>query len=258
MNGFEPSRCRYPFTMVMAMLLFLFNALPAQERSDVPARPDPQQTLVGRPVLSSASSWQSSALSSPRGKPGHVLLSLVLPGAGEWAMGRRTAAKIFFGAELTLWLGYLASKQYTHVLLNDLKSFAAVHAGVNTAGKPDQYWIDVGTAGSLEDFNNRRLNDRDLEGMYPEGQGFEWQWDSEAHRVEYVKRRFRRLDWKRTSTVLLGGIVLNHIVSAVDVIRLIRKEKAAAASRRKSLLRFQYAATPEQGETLQLRLTVGL
>lgn len=201
---------------------------------------------------------QNSGLSPEKsthgGKAGNIFLSLLLPGAGEWAAGHKGAAKVFFGAEAALWLGYWGSQSYVGILQDDLESFAALHAGVNSAGKGDQFWIDIGIANSLANFNSDRLLERDIDATYTETSENQWQWDSEDNRREYVGKRFKRLDWKRRSSGIVGVIVLNHIVSAIDVIRLIRKDRNRSQARR-SMMQIKYANNINIGETYSLDFT---
>lgn len=213
------------------------------------------------PSLPGAPAFAQEALpqitDTPRkGGVKHVFLSLVLPGAGEWALGHKGAAKFFLGTEATLWLGFAASRVYLNVLQNDLEAYAARHAGViDTDGKADQYWIDVGLAPSIYDFNAEKLLERDLEGTYPEGESFDWTWDSEANRITYAGRRLDRVDWKRNSTLIVGALVLNRLVSAIDVIRLIKKENSEAEQARKSFLNLRYAADRYQGKVVNLHFS---
>lgn len=194
--------------------------------------------------------------SESKSKPYYILFSLLLPGTGEWAMGHKTLGKTFLGVDVVLWLTYFGTRQYTNVLQQDLETHAAVHAGVNTGGKNDQYWIDVGSTLSIYDFNEQKLRERDLEGVYPEGAQYDWVWDSEGSRVAYVEKRFDRLDWKRYTNWMVGALVLNRIISAVDVLRLIRKEKSAEQETRQSYLHLNYAYNRVEGEIVQLNLTM--
>jgi len=222
----------------LAILFAFFSLVPLHAQELKMDQPDPQITQ------------QSN------GGAENILLSMLIPGLGEWRMGNKRAAKIFMGTELVMWISYLSTRGYINVLQNDLEAFAASRAGVNTAGKGDQYWIDVGQAESIYAFNESKLLDRDLNGRYEEGAGFDWQWQSEEDRTDYRQRRLDRLDWKRRSTFLAGGIVLNHLVSAVDVLRLLRKNRSNDLSEeRSSVLNFSYV--PEQGaERMQLNFTV--
>ncbi len=203
------------------------------------------------------SSFPAGETESASGNGGakHLLLSMILPGAGEWAMGHKNTAKYFLGAEALLWVGYFSTNAYVNVLQEDMESFAALHAGAQTAGKDDQFWIDVGIAENIYDFNASKLLDRDLEAIYPEGQEFDWQWDSDANRRRYVQRRLDRLDWKRRTTFMVAGMVLNRISSMVDVVRLIRKEKNSGLVSRKSFLSVSYLPNPVSGETFRMNFT---
>jgi hypothetical protein len=206
-------------------------------------------------------SYQQSQEEAPqtvagKGKWHHVLFSLVIPGSGEWVMGYKGLGKTFFGIDVVLWLGYLGTRHYTNILQKDLETYAALHAGVNTANKDGQYWIDVGTASSIYVFNEQKLRERDLEATYPEGIHYDWVWDSENSRVAYVEKRFDRLDWKRYTNWMIGALVLNRIISAVDVVRLIRKEKSAENELRQSYLHMNYGYNRFEGEIVQLNLTM--
>jgi hypothetical protein len=194
--------------------------------------------------------------SERKGKPYYILFSLLLPGTGEWAMGHKTLGKTFLGVDAVLWLTYFGTQQYTNVLQRDLETYAAVHAGVNTSNKNDQYWIDVGSTLSIYEFNEQKLRERDLEAVYPEGTHYDWVWESENNRRDYVEKRFDRLDWKRYTNWMIGALVLNRIISAVDVFRLIQKEKSAEQEARRSYFHVKYAYNRSEGEVFKLNLTM--
>lgn len=215
----------------------------------------PQEGGYGAPETEIALEGNSPAGEKPDGKVWHVLMSLILPGSGEWMVGNRGLAKVFLGADLTLWLAYFGSREYVNILQSDLQTYAAVHAGVYTADKSDQYWIDIGTSLSIYDFNAEKLLERNIAATYPETDAFAWQWDSNQHRLEYLEKRIHRLDWKRTTTLISGILVLNRLVSAIDVIRLIRKSKSNGAERRQSVLYFNYARERWKGENVSLNFT---
>ncbi len=193
------------------------------------------------------------------GKPSggflHVMMSLALPGSGEMLMGNKGMGKIFLGSDITLWIGFFGTKGYVNVLQNDLETFAAVHAGVKTRDKDAQYWIDIGTSSNIFDYNAEKLLERNIDATYPENDHFFWQWDSEQHRQDYLNKRLNRLTWKRRTTLFATGLVLNRLVSGIDVIRLIRKNKTQKDMTRHSLLHFNYANDYRQGENVSLNFT---
>lgn len=258
-----PKKC---ITLIMLSSLCVASAVFSQEArfsvDQLTASPDETQYF---PVLAMTENQDGNPTpqAAPR-KSGNVLnvfSSLILPGTGEWAMGYKTLGKVFLGIDALIWIGFFASDQYTANLQGDLQGFAAVHAGVNSANKDGQYWIDIGIQENLAAFNHQKLLERDLEATYPEGQGYEWQWDSEDSRANYLEQRFNKLDWERTSNVFVVGLILNRLVSAVDVIRLIRKDKKAAemdamGANRKSYMHMNYAWNKHQGEVLKFNFTM--
>lgn len=186
----------------------------------------------------------------------NIFLSLLLPGLGQWSAGYKTRAKTFAVAELALWASYFGSREYAISIKHDYFAFAALHAGVDTRGKDDQYWIDIGNAQNIYLFNERRLRERNLEAAYDETEENFWQWDKEQNRVEYTELREKQDDWKRIASFMIGGMVLNRIVSAVDVVRLIRKDRKSADQQQQSFMYWDYHQDRFQGEVVRLNLTV--
>ncbi len=186
----------------------------------------------------------------------NILYSLLLPGLGEWVAGHRTSAKIFIGADLSLIGGIIGSQAYARQLERDFHGFAAVHAGVNTAGKNNQYWIDVGNATDLIAFNERRRVQRNLNATWPETDFYFWHWDSEQNRFKYVGLRRKQNNWDNAATFLAAGMIINRIISAVNVVRLIHKEKKREKEvLRKSYFHWNFTETETQGKMVRLNLT---
>ncbi len=221
-------------------------------------------------VAADGSVWKSSSRLSLRSAPMDeggqavspqrkgtraILLSLILPGAGEWSLGHRRMAKLFLGAEVALWAGYFGSLAYAEVLRRDYQTFAALHAGVNPTGKDDQYWIDIGNANNIYDFNEKRLVQRNLDAVYWNTQQYYWQWDDEQNRYRYIDLRLKQHRWKRGATFVIGGMILNRILSTVDVIRIIRKEKKQKETGGRALLYSSYFWHPARGDVVQLHFT---
>ncbi|GAB4374173.1 MAG: hypothetical protein Kow0042_18550 [Calditrichia bacterium] len=228
--------------MVLILLCLMFVLPRAQETSGIPGN-----------FFSSLNPPVESSEKGGGFKFRYVLFSLVLPGAGEWVLGSKGLAKIFFGSEVALWAGYLGTQNYIGVLEDNYQAYAAVHAGVNTADKSEQYWIDVGNADDIFQHNHKRLLQRNLEGTYTENEFYRWVWDSRQSRDQYNELRFKQHDWKRRANILIGGMVLNRLISAVDVIRLLRKQ-GKESSTQTSRIFFDYRNTVREGEVYCLNL----
>lgn len=188
-------------------------------------------------------------------KAKYVILSLILPGAGEWFMGNKNPAKFFLTTEAVLWAGYWGTQAYIGVIQNDYETFAAVHAGVTTQSKDEQYWIDIGNAKNIYVFNEKKRIERNLDATYEETDVNFWEWDERTNRLQYNENRFKEHDWKRRLNIVVGGLILNRLISAVDVIRMIRKNKKSEPKQFSSFY-INYRSNRWNGETIRLNFRV--
>jgi hypothetical protein len=81
---------------------------------------------------------------------------------------------------------------------------------------------------NLVAYNDAKLQQRRVDLMYPEHAGFDWQWDNESSRKRYKQMRIKSDRAYRNSLFVVGGIVLNHLVSGIDAIRAARKRSSSA------------------------------
>ena len=72
-----------------------------------------------------------------------VLLSLILPGAGHYYIGEKGRAEAFMGAEAVAWAGVLAFHTYGQWKEDDYSRYAEEHAGIDPAGKDDNFFSDI-------------------------------------------------------------------------------------------------------------------
>lgn len=191
---------------------------------------------------------------SEHSKTRHILFSLLLPGAGQWGMGAKNRAKFFLGTEVMLWMGFFGTNAYADILQKNYQSYAAVHAGTTTQNKDDQYWIDIGSTSNIFEFNEQQLRQRDIQALYSDENMYYWQWDSRDNQRYYNNLRVQEHDWERRATFIVGAFILNRIVSAADVIRLISKEKKQ--QRLQSYLSVSYTNSKIHNEQIQFKLNL--
>jgi len=152
-----------------------------------------------------------------------VLYSLILPGMGELYAEGFDQGKYSLIAEGALWLTYASFRQYGTWLRNDARQFAAVHSGAQIAGKNDQFFVDVGNFGNTYEYNEKKLIDRNPERLYDVHAGYYWQWDSDAHRSTFRTMRVSSERVLNNSKFIIGAVIVNHIFSAVNAARLVRR-----------------------------------
>ena len=158
--------------------------------------------------------------------PGRAALySLILPGAGQYYIhGSSVKAKLFFGLETGLWLGYLGFRKFGEYKEDAAKGWAVVHAGAYADNGDEEYWI------KMTYYDNRDRNEDDGLGynqmalvydrgdavIFPETPNYYWNWDGRESRQVYRNLRNQSKTAFERSDISLGIILANHIVSAIE------------------------------------------
>lgn len=161
-----------------------------------------------------------AAASAETGKAGGAafLKSLVVPGWGQHSLGRTNTALAFLGTEVVLIGGMLTLNSYGASVRDDYRALAAVHAGV-TGGHGHDYYVDVGNWLSVDDYNAQRLRERDFAALYTDPADY-WRWSTDADRAVMEAKRIKSDRAFNSVLYLVGGVVLNHIASAIHAGRM--------------------------------------
>lgn len=150
-----------------------------------------------------------------------VLYSLLLPGMGELYAGSFSSGRYFLAGEGALWLTYAGMDIYAVSVRDDARQFAAVHAGLNPAGKDDQYFVNVSNFLTVDAYNQQKLQDRTPEKLYDPSAGYGWQWDSDANRAVFRAQRITGERAFNNLRFVVAAIVVNHIASAINAARSV-------------------------------------
>ena len=149
-----------------------------------------------------------------------VVKSLVLPGWGEYSLDNQIRGRIFVLSETVLLLAILGSYSVSQRQETEFRAYAAEHAGISPDGKDRQFWVDIGNYSSLLAFNEEHLRWRDFNALYEDNDTWAWAWDSGNNRERFENMRIASDSWRLRGSFLIGGVVLNHIVSAIDALYL--------------------------------------
>ena len=149
-----------------------------------------------------------------------VVKSLVLPGWGEYSLDNQIRGRIFVLSETVLLLAILGSYSVSQRQETEFRAYAAEHAGISPVGKDRQFWVDIGNYSSLLAFNEEHLRWRDFNALYEDNDTWAWAWDSGNNRERFENMRIASDSWRLRGSFLIGGVVLNHIVSAIDALYL--------------------------------------
>jgi len=148
-----------------------------------------------------------------------AIYSLLLPGMGELYAGGFGSGKYFLIAESALWLTFSSFEIYGTALREDSRTFATSHAGVDPSGKDDQYYIDIGNFLDTDEYNQKQLQDRELEKVYDPAQGFAWSWDSDQSRLTYRSQRIDSEEIFNSKKFVVIATLVNHVASAINAAR---------------------------------------
>jgi len=148
-----------------------------------------------------------------------ALYSLLVPGMGELYAEGFGSGKYFLIAEGGLWITYAAFEIHGNDLRDGARSFASARAGVTLGGQDDQFFVDVGNFLTMDEYNDKRLRDREPEKLYSAGSGQYWRWDSEDSRLTYREQRISSEDMYNNRKFVGAAIIINHVVSAINAAR---------------------------------------
>jgi hypothetical protein len=145
-----------------------------------------------------------------------VVYSLLVPGMGELYAEGFASGKYFLMAEAALWLTYGAFEIHGNDLRDGARAFASARAGVSPGAKDDQFFVDLGNFLTMDEYNEKRLRDREPARLYSPAAGQYWRWDSDASRLTYREQRVSSEDMYNNRKFAAAAIVINHIVSAIN------------------------------------------
>jgi hypothetical protein len=146
-----------------------------------------------------------------------TIKSAILPGWGEYELNKNSRGNFFLTTEIIGIVLTTFSFVKSSNIITTYQSIAAEHANVNIDGKNHQFWVDIGNYDSQYDYNDEHLRWREFDNLYPSEANWNWDWDTESKRKEFEDLRIESDRLKLVGKFFIGGIVLNHIISAIDV-----------------------------------------
>jgi len=152
-----------------------------------------------------------------------VLKSSLIPGWGEAVLESNKRARLFYSIELSLWTACLATYTASFHQMLQYQSFAVEHAGVDADNKDHKYWVDIGNYIDIDQHNSEHLRWRYLDEIYDESD--RWLWDNKNNMKNFESMRIRSDMLAKTGEYVIGAIIMNHLLSAIDTLYLLRLKK---------------------------------
>jgi len=148
-----------------------------------------------------------------------VVYSLLLPGMGELYAENFASGKFFLIAEGALWLGYAGMEIQANGMREDARVYAVAHAGIDAAGKDDQFFVDIGNFLTTDDYNDKKLRDREPDKVYDPLAGYSWRWGTDAARMTFREERIASETMYNNQKFVGAAILINHLISAINAAR---------------------------------------
>ncbi|MDZ7373796.1 MAG: hypothetical protein ONB23_07470 [candidate division KSB1 bacterium] len=258
-RAFDNTARRQTRAGVLALLLWVMTCAPAFPQ---PGRGEGEQLLSA--LSPTFRGVEDSSLVRSRGRqessPGKIgpgaaaFRSLILPGWGQRSAGSRTGFRVFLGTELGLWAAYAAFRSLAEWKEDAYRLFAIEHAGIDPAGKDKQFYVNIENYDSLEDYNQAKLRERNLQDYYRDRQRYAWRWDSPTNRRLYEQMRVESDRYANRAELTVGGILANHLASAVHALWVSRKQTAPSSARSRTTWDWQLRFFPRPLATVWLRI----
>jgi len=160
----------------------------------------------------------SFLLGSPTIHP--IVKSLIVPGSGEASLGYQRSSRFFIYSEAILMVGCLSAYKIGDMKKNEYIAFANEHAGAKNISD-HRYWVDIGNYSSNQAFDEEHLRMRD--GKEGQWSSYPWFWkNGDSYRKRFEKMRIDSDKLFFTGKFIIGGIILNHIVSGINTLYLTR------------------------------------
>jgi hypothetical protein len=202
-----------------------------------------------------------------------LMLSLLLPGAGELYSGHKGRATGFFLSEGAIWANFAAWEIAGQLRKDNYIEQARLNAGVGTSSESDDYWRLVGvyqrSSGSGPDSYEDALR-RDARNEFPSDPAAQdawvaerlptgnraWNWTSASLQENYLETRQNSTRAYHRAKFSFALAILNRIASAIDTQMLHRGDSRAEHSEiGRNDLQILTGMTAEGGGRILLRRT---
>jgi hypothetical protein len=179
------------------------------------------------------------------------LRSLLLPGWGQRAAGSARGFRLFLASEVSLWTAYAAFHAVAQWKEDAYRLFACEHAGIDPRGKDEQFYVNIENYDNLDEYNQAKLRQRNLRDYYRDRDKYAWQWDSPENRKRYERMRVESDRYANRAELTIGGILANHLLSAVHAVWAARKHALPSCAARRD---WDWSLRLFPGPELSLRL----
>ncbi len=141
--------------------------------------------------------------------------SFLIPGWGEYNLGHKRQAAMFFVSDVLLITAAAGLNYYSGIRTDEYREYASLYAGVDISGKSPGYWVNIANYNNTAEYNESRNVRRLFRERYTE-EADHWYWESEYHRTRYNDVRISAEKAGTWFYYAAGGVILNRFLSALN------------------------------------------
>jgi len=209
--------------------------------------PAPKGEPAPAAIQPERSAAPSSAARADKNPKKALLLSFLLPGAGEMYSGHNGRATGFFISEGVIWANYVTWQIAGHLRRDNYVEQARLNAGMGTTSESDDFWRLVGlytrSSGSGPDSYEDALR-RDARNEFPSDPAAQdawvaerlptgnraWNWTSAEAQKNFRDTRHSSTRAFQHAKYSFALAILNRVASVIDTQMLHRKDQKADQS----------------------------
>jgi len=160
-------------------------------------------------------------------------LSILVPGLGHrYAGGGQwgRSGSFFLGTDIGLWVGLFSSIRSENHLVQSYTSLAALRSGTTIEGKSRAFELSLANFDTSDEYIDELLRSRQwdrLDGA--QAPGNQWDWSSGDDRKRYAELRDDAESADRRTTVFIGALVANRLISGLTSVLRARKTRPVEA-----------------------------
>ena len=160
-----------------------------------------------------------------------LIKNIIIPGMGMPKTEEyQNLKKDYLLREVVIWGTLFSSRQNSNMYENNYINYGVEYGETDVSDYNYQYAINVGDYDSFSEYNDAMLRKRLSERVYPQNQGYEWDWESSDNRLKYRNMLRTSRDLDKIGDFAIAGLLIHRIVAVINYAYLMNKGKSLGLS----------------------------
>ena len=160
-----------------------------------------------------------------------LIKNIIIPGMGMPKTEEyQNLKKNYLLREVIIWGTLFSSRQNSDMYENNYINYGVEYGETDVSDYNYQYAINVGDYDSFSEYNDAMLRKRLSERVYPQNQGYEWDWESSDNRLKYRSMLRTSRDLDKIGDFAIAGLLIHRIVAVINYAYLMNKGKSLGLS----------------------------